>query len=112
QDKIFEPYFQVGHLKKNSQGLGMGLSIVKKTIESLQGSLKLKSQHRAGTEITIHLPNRQPICKFQQDVKVDEQIHLKIITHVPQDSFHHPEAPYVLVVEDNLSMLNYLVNKL
>lgn len=113
QDKIFEPYFQINSHKKNTQGLGMGLSIVKKIVDSLHGTILLESSHETGTKINIKLPN-QPLAE-NTPLKEDQShnhLCLQMSTPVPADSIHGPEAPYILIVEDNLSMLNYLTNKL
>lgn len=39
------------------EGSGLGLYIVKQTIEKLGGSIEVKSEYGEGTLMTIHLPN-------------------------------------------------------
>lgn len=48
---IFEPFTTT-----KSYGTGLGLPIVKKTIESHDGTISIQSAEGAGTTITIHLP--------------------------------------------------------
>lgn len=113
QDKIFEPYFQINNQKRNTQGLGMGLSIVKKIVDSLHGFIKIDSNRSAGTKITVKLPNHELIeDNHAKDVQRNSHLRLQMTPPVPEDSINHPDAPYILIVEDNLSMLNYLASKL
>jgi two-component system C4-dicarboxylate transport sensor histidine kinase DctB len=50
--KIFEPFFTT----KESFGLGLGLSISQRIIESMQGSLYVTNHAEGGAEFTIELP--------------------------------------------------------
>ena len=52
RDKIFEPKFTT-----KTSGMGLGLGIVKKIIESHKGSIEYISKKRKGTTFTITLPN-------------------------------------------------------
>jgi signal transduction histidine kinase len=54
QDKVFDMFFRA---TDKSEGSGLGLYIVKKAVEKLQGRIELQSQHREGTTFTITLPN-------------------------------------------------------
>jgi signal transduction histidine kinase len=51
---IFEMFYRA---TEDSQGSGLGLYIVKETIEKLQGSIQVQSIPRKGTTFTIQLPN-------------------------------------------------------
>ena len=54
QAKVFNMFYRVS---TKSVGSGLGLYIVKETVEKLQGAIKLKSEPGKGTEFSIHLPN-------------------------------------------------------
>ena len=60
QDKIFDLFFRA---TDQSHGTGLGLFIVKDTIERLKGSIEVKSRHGKGTTFFIRIPNQlhQPI---------------------------------------------------
>jgi signal transduction histidine kinase len=59
QGKVFDMFFR-GHIE--SKGSGLGLYLVKKGIEKLQGSFKLESKLNEGTVFTITLPSlKKPI---------------------------------------------------
>ncbi|MBE0392438.1 Blue-light-activated protein [Flavobacterium sp. PL0002] len=54
QEKIFDMFFRIS---SKSQGSGIGLYIVKDTIEKLQGSIRFHSQINVGTTFYITLKN-------------------------------------------------------
>ena len=53
QKQVFEPFFTT---KEKGQGTGLGLSMVKKVVESFQGKVLLKSHEQEGTELSLHFP--------------------------------------------------------
>ncbi|RXJ45718.1 PAS domain S-box protein [Gelidibacter gilvus] len=54
KEKIFDMFFRIS---SKSEGSGIGLYIVKDTIEKLEGSIKVISQKQAGTTFEINLKN-------------------------------------------------------
>jgi signal transduction histidine kinase len=54
QEKVFNMFYRVSN---KSVGSGLGLYIVKETVEKLNGMIKLESQPGKGTELKIRLPN-------------------------------------------------------
>jgi PAS domain S-box-containing protein len=55
QEKIFDLFFRA---TDQSQGTGLGLFIVKDTVEKLKGKIEVKSEVGRGTEFTINVPNQ------------------------------------------------------
>ena len=56
-DKIFDPFIQVeNELTRSQRGSGLGLSVSRKLIELLQGTINVKSEIGAGTTFTVTLP--------------------------------------------------------
>lgn len=53
-EKIFEMFYRSS---PTSEGSGLGLYIVKETIEKLNGRIKVESEFEVGTEFNIHIPN-------------------------------------------------------
>ena len=49
--KLFEPNFST-----KTDGMGLGLPIVKQTIDELKGSIRVESKTGEGTEVVIGLP--------------------------------------------------------
>lgn len=55
QDKIFDLFFRA---TTQSHGTGLGLFIVKDTVEKLKGTIDVNSSIGRGTTFTIHIPNQ------------------------------------------------------
>jgi two-component system chemotaxis sensor kinase CheA len=53
---IFAPGFSTARTVTDISGRGVGLDVVKKAIDSLQGSTEISSRKGTGTEITLKLP--------------------------------------------------------
>jgi signal transduction histidine kinase len=49
--KIFEPYFST-----KATGTGLGLTIAKRNVELNGGTIRVQSERRVGTTVTITLP--------------------------------------------------------
>jgi signal transduction histidine kinase/DNA-binding NarL/FixJ family response regulator len=115
QGKIFEPYYQIASPKKSSQGMGLGLPIVKKIIDDLNGNIDVISNPKIapGTEILITLnqytlvTNETFISKVVPKTVAVTKEELKI-----DEGFFDEEKQTILVVEDKITMLNYLFKKL
>lgn len=56
QSKIFDMFYRAN---EKVEGSGLGLYIVKQTIEKLGGSISLESQVHVGTKIIIDIPNQR-----------------------------------------------------
>ncbi|MCP4600256.1 MAG: response regulator [Proteobacteria bacterium] len=54
QDRIFDPFFTT---KDSGQGMGLGLSLCKRTITDLGGEIELRSQEGVGTQMLVELPS-------------------------------------------------------
>jgi CheY-like chemotaxis protein/anti-sigma regulatory factor (Ser/Thr protein kinase) len=52
QRRVFDPFFTT----KGLRGLGMGLSIVRSTIERHQGQITVTSEHQKGSAFTLRIP--------------------------------------------------------
>ena len=114
--KVFEPYYQINREKRNYQGMGMGLAIVKQVVDSLGGEININENHQnnRGTELSISLSQHQlsaieRVSVLDSHVKsfyfVDEQLQLT-------ENNYDEDKPTILVVEDHIPLLNYLIKKL
>lgn len=113
QESIFEPYFQIHSKKRNSDGMGMGLALVKKIVDGLGGNILLNSDLNVGTNFTIELQKYIP--KNTEVASSISRLQRRLILadyNSVLDSVSTPDLPYILVVEDNLSLLGFLVTKL
>ena len=58
KEKIFKMFFRASH---SSKGSGLGLYIVKSTIEKLNGRIEVESELGVGTTFKISIPNHRPM---------------------------------------------------
>lgn len=116
QKKIFEPYYQINHKTTSLQGMGLGLPIVKKVTESLDGQIHIESNPAKvqGTIITIILnrynlqENEVPIIPSAEAQSLIYNFENFDITDTPYLS----NRPSILLIEDNKAMLHFLFKKL
>jgi len=54
-DEVFNPFMRL-HAHSQIPGTGLGLTIVKKSVKELKGTVKIISQEGKGTSVTITLP--------------------------------------------------------
>lgn len=53
---IFEPGFSTSQTVTNLSGRGVGMDVVKRSIESLRGEIEIESEEGVGTEIRLRMP--------------------------------------------------------
>lgn len=53
---LWEPGFSTARKVTDLSGRGVGLDVVRRTVESLRGSIEMRSQRGVGTTITLRLP--------------------------------------------------------
>jgi len=108
-DKVFLPYYQVNNNKYYSDGIGMGLYIVKNIIDSLQGNIIINSEQDKGTCINIKLKeyilNSKDTINNADPSKPLESFYIfKDINTMPYDQNKNT----IFIVEDNIDMINFL----
>ncbi len=54
-EKVFDPFYRASNIGK-THGYGIGLSIVKKAVESLNGEVNIESNEADGTTVIVTLP--------------------------------------------------------
>jgi two-component system sensor histidine kinase SenX3 len=60
QEKIFERFYRLGsELRRETQGVGIGLSIVKHVVEAHGGKVNVRSAPGEGSRFTIELPVKE-----------------------------------------------------
>jgi two-component system, sensor histidine kinase ChiS len=113
QEKIFRPFYQLSHMKRNVQGIGMGLAIVKKIVGEVNGRISIESSPGKGSRFTVTLSAITP--KDREGI-IEELDSPRTITTFGEVGLLAPEhragVPNVFIVEDNRAMLRYLQDKL
>lgn len=108
-ENIYKPYYQINHQKKNIQGIGLGLSLVKKIIEEVQGKIEVISKSGKGTEFCVTLNRIFPIEDNSAVSKDDNTNILDDYNYsILKPNKYIVERNTILVVEDNLELLSYL----
>ncbi len=126
--KIFDRFYQVDSSHTREQeGTGIGLSLTKELVELHKGKIEVESEEGKGTIVNISLPlgkehlKPDEICEqglsqtlFKEEGYPEELIYLKEtkIEKFDNDLFTINEKPYLLIVEDNLDVRNYIINNL
>lgn len=107
-DVIFEEFRQVSEGKgRNFEGTGLGLTIVKKYVDALKGTIRVNSQVDVGTIFNVNIP----IGEFLEDIDVFSQPTIAK-TLDPINDF---KKNYVLLVEDeeiNSFAITHMLNKI
>lgn len=112
-EKIFDPYYKLSVHRKNSEGMGMGLSIVKRIAEDLCGQVYLDSEPGAGTQIKIVLPLFYGPSIQTQEIGIDVcDVQFALNQTLLEESLDKEDKPLILIVEDNREMVNFLIQKL
>ncbi|GEP97503.1 ATP-binding response regulator [Chitinophaga cymbidii] len=114
--KVFEPYYQINTQKRSLQGMGLGLPIVKKIVDGLQGEVVIDSnpQRRQGSCISVWLNGHVPA----EEETVTAGYSVRKYSGLEAEGFDLPDTAYderkqtILLVEDNNAMLRYLFRKL
>lgn len=52
--RVFEMFYRA---TEEAKGSGLGLYIIKETVQKLHGSIKIESEYTAGTAVTVRIPN-------------------------------------------------------
>ena len=69
QNDVFNMFFRG---TENAEGSGLGLYIVKQTVDKMKGQISLESDYGKGTEIVLKVPNQYEQFLNQQNNPVDE----------------------------------------
>lgn len=71
-DIIFERFGQVdSNLSRRAEGTGIGLSLVKLLVETLDGSIEVESELGVGSKFIITLPANKKISESQPETRLD-----------------------------------------
>ncbi len=100
---IFEPGFSTAKKVTNLSGRGVGLDVVKKQIEKLNGSVSVWSEKGTGTKITIKIPLTLAIIQGLL-IRVGKEIYAIPITSV-LDSHRIKESTDIRMI-DNYEVFN------
>jgi PAS domain S-box-containing protein len=76
--KLFEPFERIGAEKTKTVGSGLGLTVVKKLMEAMQGAIGVESIPGVGNTFWIELP----VSENQKSRKEQVEINVKLTTYL------------------------------
>jgi len=103
-DKIFAPFYRVFVKGETIEGTGVGLSLTKKMIELMKGTIGFESNYGKGSTFWFELP----LSSFPLDKKRKEEAHEK------KNEELRGEVKKILYIEnnhENLSLMESIFNK-
>jgi signal transduction histidine kinase/DNA-binding NarL/FixJ family response regulator len=106
---IFETYHQLTHKKRNIQGIGMGLYIVHRIVDSLNGGVSVESKPGEGTTITIKLNRHNDVTgeAYETDLELSKPIEVGPVKELHEEKIVKGRESLFLV-DDNIDMLYFL----
>jgi PAS domain S-box-containing protein len=102
--RLFQPFIQIdSSLNRQFSGTGLGLTLVKRIIDLHRGTIGVKSDDNAGSCFTIVLPIGQSHPQSIAPAPIVETQLIKVL---------HPEAPRILLAEDNAMNIEIMTDYL
>ena len=115
QKKVFEPYYQINHKKTGLQGMGLGLPLVKKVVESLGGQIEIDSNPDKFTGTTINIIfnnyNLENVLPVATPIEA-HSLNYNIERFDLADTLFLPGKRTILLIEDQKAMLQFLLKRL
>lgn len=114
QKAVFSPYYRAPDIRRNIDGLGMGLHIVKELVHGLGASLALDSRPGEGTTVTLRFKRCSAAERLETESSIaGENPYVGSLTAERLESGEFIAGrPNLLIVEDNYDMSYFLKNSL
>jgi DNA-binding NarL/FixJ family response regulator/nitrogen-specific signal transduction histidine kinase len=103
---IFEPYYQLSREKNNYQGIGLGLSIVKKIVDLVNGEIIVESRLDKGSSFTIVFKKIKHIANHTDEFEMSKPAALSDV-RIKEDHFIEGRCN-IMLIEDNIHLLNFI----
>jgi K+-sensing histidine kinase KdpD len=95
-EKVFDPFFST----KDSEGVarGLGLNVVRRVVEELEGSVKIQSTEGSGTRVDIELPiDKDSIAAVELPHLENEDSVEFSVAGIPSVGFQEKEWPEISI---------------
>ncbi|SOE21055.1 Signal transduction histidine kinase [Spirosomataceae bacterium TFI 002] len=105
--QIFDRFFQVN--QNNSEGTGVGLSLVKELVSALKGTIDVESVEKEGTTFLISMPvDQETWSEHIPEEVLEEPAEANLTIMETEREVRNEEKELLLLVEDNPDMQEYL----
>ena len=109
---IFDFFYQAGDKGTGNIGSGVGLSMVKQMIQTMNGKITVNSVEGKGTDFCIEMPQQQGNSSFDKWLPEDLSDDSQFLTQdkIEIESLDHEGGGLIdiLVVEDNVDVARYI----
>ena len=105
---VFEPFYQAGS-SDDVIGTGVGLSLVKLSVEAMNGSVYVTSNIGEGAEFTVEIP---VVREKAEESVISHIMETDAITDIDTDSDSDSDEFCVLIVEDNYDVAKWQIRQL
>ncbi|PSK91030.1 ATP-binding response regulator [Taibaiella chishuiensis] len=106
--EVFKPYQLLNAPKRNIQGMGLGLPLVKNIIDSLDGHIDLQSKEGQGTIVKVTFKKSESEASIP-DLNLPD--HPMLQEDELKDIYLADDISSILIVEDNRKMNSFLIQK-
>ncbi|MBN2737645.1 MAG: substrate-binding domain-containing protein [Spirochaetales bacterium] len=107
-EHIFEPYYLMSRQKTSKQGMGVGLSIVKKILDSLGSEIQVSSNEEGGLCFTISFDLSEIAGQAELSQKTMVSASAMGLHPDLSESEYSKDRPTLLVVDDNIQLLYFM----
>lgn len=109
--KIFDRFYMIEHAyETETQGSGIGLSLVKELVEIHRGKISVESEIEKGTKFILQFPIEYPDYQnFITEYKTEKKVEISDLK--PSKTIEnqaHKGKNKILIVEDNVDMQNFI----
>jgi DNA-binding LacI/PurR family transcriptional regulator/signal transduction histidine kinase len=108
-EHIFEPYYLLSKKKSRQQGIGVGLSIVKKIVDGLGASISAGKSGEGGASITISFADGGIAEEGEafREIPFSELPSIQIQENIKEKNIN-PAKHSLLIVDDNIQLLELI----
>jgi DNA-binding LacI/PurR family transcriptional regulator/signal transduction histidine kinase/DNA-binding NarL/FixJ family response regulator len=107
-EHIFEPYYLLSQKKTSKQGIGVGLSIVKKIIDEMDAAITVEKSRGGGACFTIIFEDSSAVKEGETIHEMPATIPSSTVSTSIKERNISPQKTSLLIVDDNVQLLQFM----